>query len=229
MVALKKKQKSSKQYQIKEIIARFFNKQHQPYPSYRYLARLIEQDYPCQEEGKILLLNTLASLKLSDQTLLMLACFMQDELHCRILLVDATLMDKGISASLGCTHVAGFVNFLYEDEVAYQELIQATQYKQIDIFPTGYTNKSELLSINSTQVKKIQTLFTDLRQQYDYILLQQDSFLVDTRYLIFARLMDLVMVLLEEGETLVEHLESCKKLCRDHQINNVRFILSEPK
>ena len=63
--------------------------------------------------------------------------------------------------------------------------------------------------------------------QFDFILIQQGSITLDTRYLMFAQLADLVLLCCEEGATLVSEFEACQEIFREYEVENVGVILLE--
>jgi Mrp family chromosome partitioning ATPase len=193
--------------------------------SYRYLARQIASERPYAEGGRTILVSSLVPLELSNETLLMFAYFMRDELGCSILLVDGTFREGGIGARLGHNGAPGFLDLVYGNERWAGELVRPTQRRGIFALPVGRPPPLPVLPI---QEENIATLFREVRRSFDYVLVQQTSILDDTRYLRCAGDADLILLLIDEGVTSSEELERCKKVFRDYQIANVRLVLSTP-
>jgi Mrp family chromosome partitioning ATPase len=193
--------------------------------SYRYLARQIEADLPYADRARTILVSSPAPLDLSNATLLMFAYFMRDELGCRILLVDGTLREGGVGARLGFGGTPGFLDLLYGNRSSVRELIRLTQRRGISVLPAGRTPTDQLLPIHSSKVCEI---LREAQTDFDYVLFQQASILDDSRYLRCTEGADLILLLIEEGVTLMDELDRCKKVFRDHQISNVQLMLSTP-
>lgn len=193
--------------------------------SYRYLARRIEQDLAHKGTTRLLAFTSPDAAELTTDALLMFACSLQDELGCRVLLVDATFRKEGLSGRLGCAAAPGLMDLLYSGRYQPDDLIQPTAKRDISVLPAGGAPQDGFLPLNP---ERIQPLLTTLSGRFDYILIQHGSILKDTRYLLFAKLVDLIVLLVEEGGTLVTELESCQKLFRSHGLGNVRLVLSKP-
>lgn len=193
--------------------------------SYRYLARQIEADLPHADGAKTILVSSPAPLELSNETFLMFSYFMRDELGCRILLVDGTLREGGVGARLGYSGAPGFLDLVYGNGYRVGELIRPTQRRGISVLPAGRTPRDQLLPIQSGKVSEI---IHEAQSDFDYVLFQQASILEDSRYLRCTDGADLVLLLVEEGVTLLDEIDRCRKVFRDHQISNVRLVLSTP-
>jgi hypothetical protein len=193
--------------------------------SYRYLARQISEELPCDEGGRTIVVSSLGPLELSNETLLMFAYFMRDELDCSILIVDGTFREGGVGTRLGHSGAPGFLDLVYGNERWLGELVRPTPRRGIFALPVGRAPPLPVLPI---QDENIAALFSEARRSFDYVLVQQTSILEDTRYLLCTNSADLILLLIDEGVTPVEELERCKKVFRDYQISNVRLVLSTP-
>lgn len=193
--------------------------------SYRYLARQIESDLEkCRTSRKIIFTSP-DSLEYCNETLLMFAYFLQNELSCKVLIVDATFRRDGVSAYLQQNGAAGFSDVLYDEQYELDSLVQATQKEKIFLLPAGQPAYN-----GTTPVKlgKVKQLLNDVNGKFDYVLIQQGSILDDTRYLLMAPLADLILLLVEEGYTLIDKLHACQNTFHAYQIPNVRLVMATP-
>ncbi len=193
--------------------------------SYRYLARQIEADLPATSGGRLMLLSSPAAISTTSEALLMFSHFMRDELGCRILLIDGTFREGGVGAVLGFDGAPGFLDLVYGRAHRPADVIIPTQRQGISVLPAGRVPLDQLQPI---QTDRISEIFDAVRASFDYVILQQASIYEDTRYLLFAGKADLVLLLVEEGVTLVEDLDRSMEVFRGHQIPNVRLVLSAP-
>lgn len=206
-------------------ILRVFDQRAPASRSFRYLARKIELDMPKGEDGHAIIITSPGSIKVNTDTLLMFSYVIQDEIGCKVLLVDATFRDDGIGARLGYQSAPGFMEMLYDDDDDERDpLVRATERKNISILPAGRLTGKALPPLAPDRVRLV---LEAMRKRFDYVLIQQGSVLGDTRYVSIARSVDLVLLLVEDGVTPVRELERCQRLLHDHQVSNFRVVMSK--
>jgi hypothetical protein len=194
--------------------------------SYRYLARHIHTDLPGRDGGRTILISATADVAANNDAILMLSYFLRDELGCRILLIDGTFRGEGVGAVLGHGDERGFFDLAYGDERTIADVAQPTRNRDIFVVPAGRSPGAGLPPI---QPERIARLFRDARANFDYILLQQGRIFEDSRYLVFTGQADLILMMVDEGETQLREMEQCMSVFRDHQISDVRIVLSTPR
>lgn len=195
--------------------------------SYRYLARKIEEDLSASRKSHALIFTSPCSAELVADTLMMFSYFLQDELDCKVLMVDGTFRQDALGLRFMPGVYPGFMDLLYGNEALEPgDLIVPTGRKNIFLLPSGNSPKAGFSSLNP---EKIKSLIRQLEVGFDYILIQQGSILRDTRYLPFTSLVDRILLLVEEGETLVTELEECQRLFREYKLSNVRLVMSRPR
>lgn len=190
---------------------------------YRYFARQLAVDLPLGQTGRALVISSTQPLEASNETLLMFSYFMRLELDCSILLIDGTFRENGVGTRLGHRGEAGFADLVYGTVRSLPELVRATPRRGISVLPAGRVPAEPARQIDPANVA---ALLQEAQRRFDYVLLQQGSILDDTRFLLCAGGADLVLLIVEEGVTLADELERCKKVFRHHQIANVRLVLS---
>lgn len=179
---------------------------------------------PSGEHGRTIVLTSPGSMKVGTETMLMFSHVLQDEIGCKVLLVDATFRDDGVGARLGHRLAPGFMELLYNDEHNLDSLVQSTERRNIHILPAGRPTGEVLPPLGPDRIKPV---LDAACEQFDYVLIQQGSVLGDTRYLPIARAVDLILLLVEDGVTPVEELEECQRLLREHQVSNIRVVMSK--
>lgn len=195
--------------------------------SYRYLARKIEEDLPVGRKSRTLIFTSPCPAGLVAETLMMFSYFLQDELDCKVLMVDGTFRQDGLSRRFMSGVYPGFMDLLYGNEgLEPGDLILSTGRKNIFLLPSGNSPKAGFSSLNP---EKIKSLIHRLEGEFNYLLIQQGSILRDTRYLPFTSLADRILLLVEEGETRVAELEECQRLFREYKLSNVRLVMSRPR
>jgi len=195
--------------------------------SYRYLARQIDNDLAQIKGGRTIAFSSTQSLSFSTETTLMFSFFLQDELDSKVLIVDGIFRSGGVGSRLGYSENPGLLNYLYQKKSRWQDYVCNTQRESMSVLPSGVLGVSDN-GFYSLDPDKVGSMVREAKEKFDYILIQQGSPLEDTRYLHFTAMTDMVVLLAEEGITMVEDLESCQKFFKDYQISNVRLVISKP-
>jgi hypothetical protein len=170
--------------------------------------------------------SSAAAMANNSEVLLMFAHYLRDELASNILVVDGTFRGAGITSYLGLNQGAGLVDLLSdESDIADAKSITKKLKDNISFIPVG---QFESLNLPFVFDKQIASLCEDLRQKYDYVLVQQEDIRIDTRYLAFAKAADMIMLHLEERVTKVVNSDEMVEMFSGYGIRNVKYILSEP-
>jgi Mrp family chromosome partitioning ATPase len=193
--------------------------------SYRFLARQIDVDLPHTEAGRTILISSSVPQGSSNEAVLMFAHAMVAELGSQILVVDGTLGDDAVGDLLGHAGEVGLIDFIHGRDRSVADLIKPTTRQNICVLPAGRPRSGDLQPMEAARVV---ALYTELRNRFDYILVQQGPIILDTRYLVFAAKADLVLVLVEEGVTHLSELDRCLDTFSSHQIAEVRLVLCAP-
>lgn len=194
--------------------------------SYRYLARQIARDLAVAEGGKAIVFTSLTAPDINSEVLLMLAYFMQDELQARVLVVDATLRNTGVTRLLQQETRPGMIEQLTGEPLnASKKIVAGLADGKISFIGVGNLKSNPIAYLSEDRVRGV---IDDYKREYDYVILQQDYIQEDTRYLLFARLADMVIMHLEERSTPIAKFEEAKNVFREHRIDKVKYILSEP-
>lgn len=184
--------------------------------SYRYLARQIGQ-----QAARTIVLSALCDAGAANQAVLLLAAMMQDEHGGRLLLIDATLGDQGISATLGAGAQPGLSDIGADDPWFAIEAMQILPRPHMFLLGAG-------LSPMAGRPERIAAMLPMLAERFDHILIQQRAITADSRNLALAARADRILVLAQEGQTPMAHLAQARDAFRAHGLSDVEMILTVP-
>lgn len=191
--------------------------------SYRYLARELSDRFAGLEKTPRIVFSCADSLEASCEILILIAHYLQDELGGKVLLVDQTFRSGGVSDRFGYAGEPGLTECLFESGHSVENYIKPTADPGVSILPAGNVSGKGRRPLNTQSV----SVLLDGLDQFDYVLMQQGSITMDTRYLEFAQSADLVLLYVEEGKTLVSEFEACQKIFRDYQVRDLGLIMLE--
>jgi len=190
--------------------------------SFRYLARLIEADFQHKENGTSIVLTSPEQLQFTTDALLMLGFSLQKELDGKVLIIDSTLRDDGISTRLGNKNHPGFIELLENNPSQLDRYTVETALSNIKLLPSGKLSDNPTFNVNRGKLKQLLEVSIE---KYDYVLMEQGSILKDTRYLMANEFVDVSFILVRENSTLLSSHDDFKKLFNNYQISNFRVIL----
>lgn len=185
-----------------------------PSRSYRYLARRIGK-------ARTILLSALCDADAANDALLLLAAMVQAEQGGRVLLIDATLADDGISALLGANSHAGLSEVRADDPWSAVETMRLLARPDMVLLGAG-------LNPAAGQPERIAAMLPFLADRFDHILIQQRGIASDSRNLSLARAADLVWTLAEEGRSPMARLNAARDAFHAHGIIPAGLILTVP-
>ncbi|MFY9352030.1 hypothetical protein [Sphingobium sp.] len=187
---------------------------------YRHLVRRLA----AQGSPRILLLSAESLLSVANDTLLLLAAMLQDELRGRLLLIDATLAEDGISASLGAAGAAGLSDIAGDDPWLAVERMRMLARPDLYLLPAGRHPASGAPD-------RLAAMLPFLARHFDHLLIQQRSIAADTRNLALATRADCVVLVAEEGRTPMARLHAASALYASNGIAPAGVILaaSDPR
>jgi len=193
--------------------------------SYRFLARQIALDMSDHDQGKLIVFSSATDMDTSSEILLMFAHFLKDELVSKVLIVDATLNDTGLTNLLGMTERPGIIDVAsVGDSFENIDGITVRLGENISFLATGTVPKQRLPYLTESQAD---ALIEELKEDYDYVIVQQDNICSDTRYHPIAQRADLVLLHLEEQATSLTSFDEIKEVFMNYNISNVKYIMSE--
>ena len=200
------------------------NKQASASRSYRYLARQVENDLGETENAHEVMVTGPGSVEFLNQTILMFSYGLKNELGSKVVIIDATFRDKGVGDFLGFRDEPGLMNLLYEDTTKMGQMIKPTKVEGIHVLPAGRLEQKKFESLKGEKVKAI---LKKLGTAYDYIVIQVGPLQNDTRYISLAEYAELVVLLVEEGKTLLGEIEEYRTTLENHNISNYQIVMSQ--
>lgn len=186
----------------------------QPSRSYRYLARRIG-------DARTIVLSALCDADAANDALLLLAAMVQAEQGGRVLLIDATLAEEGVSAVLSAHRHPGLSDVRADDPWSAVEAMRLLARPDIILLGAG-------MNPAAGQTDRIAAMLPFLTDRFDHILIQQRGIGSDSRNLALARAADLVWILAEERRSPMARLTDARAGFHAHGIIPAGLILTVP-
>ena len=119
----------------------------------------------------------------------------------------------------------GLSNYLHDDTVNWKDLI-LNKFEKLpthDIMISGNMPPNPVLLLNNG---RFEILLDELKQQYDYIVVDTSPTLLVTDTLQIAKYADLTVYVTRDGVTEKEVLQWSKELNKEGKLNNVNYVLN---
>ena len=190
--------------------------------SYRYMARLIEREFPVGERGVCLAFSSPDSDTVSTDAMLMLAYCLRSELEGRVLLVDARLRDRedGLTGRLGLLEASGFAEVMAGEAGAPDTIVLPTAVAGVDFLPCGKAGTAP------ADRERLGRLLDEVRTRYSHVLVQVGSVLKDTRSVVIVAQADAMFLLARENRTFMKSLDDSRELLDRSGVTDVRGVVS---
>lgn len=147
-------------------------------------------------------------------------------LNKKVILVGADLRNPQLHKMLNISrHKKGVTNYLYDDKTVYQDLIDEGQLYNLnfDLIFSGTIppNPAELLSNG-----RLEGLLDELKQQYDYVIVDTAPTLLVTDTTLIAHLSDLIVFVTRANHTDKKLLHFINELHALKKISNTGIVLN---
>ena len=145
-------------------------------------------------------------------------------LNKRVALVELNLRQPSIAQSLGLATSQGITYYMNNPAVDYEEIaISSHLNAHLDIFPAGATplNPSELL-----QSDRLETLFSDLRKHYDYVIVDATSTVMVSDAFVVNRVCDATLFVSRTDFTTFDMLTYANGLAEQQRLVNPIAVLN---
>ena len=142
----------------------------------------------------------------------------------KVIIVDVDLRKRTISGSFGLKHkTSGLSNYLYDETVGLDEIIRKGVMEGVDLIPAGHVppNPTALLSR-----KRFDKLIDDLRQAYDYVLLDSVPVNVVADPVIIDRVVDMNLFILRSGQIDRRILPELDSIHDSGRLKNLAVVLN---
>jgi len=160
------------------------------------------------DKGNLVVVTSAVEGEGKTYTALNLAMSIGLELDCTVLLVDADIIMRSLTKTLGLEKEKGLVDILHDRNIDLSDLILATNIDRVKILPAGSLTK------NSTELlasSRMATITSELSQRYSdrVILFDSPPVLAATETLAIIHHMGQVIVVVESSRTPTDVIESC--------------------
>lgn len=190
---------------------------------YRFLARMVEREFPCRDGGVALAFCAPDGDQVSTNVILMLAYCLHQELDASVLVIDACASGPGggISGRLGLGSQPGLRELLRTDPSGLHQLVQPSAIPGVAVLPLGQEDGEPTRALHHA----LPALLGQAKARHAYVLLQVSSVTTDTRSMVTATHADAVVLLAREHHTLMSTLKACEQLLRRNGAGEIRAVV----
>lgn len=192
--------------------------------SYRRLALQLDFDLGKGERGHCLMLTAPDSARVTCEASIELAHLLAEELGHRVLLIDATFGSGGVGAALGHAREPGLSDLLRDADMELDRAIIATGHPRVALLAAGHTASGSV----PLKPEELRGRLERARSEFDYVLVQSSPLLREAKSLVFPSLVDYVLLLTVEGQTLLDDLEAGQQALVDCKASKVGIVLAKP-
>lgn len=142
-----------------------------------------------------------------------------------VLLIDADIRVRNLSRNTGLASAKGVTEYLIHDVVNVRDIIVKDGLMEgVDLLPAGTTppNTTELL-----MSERLEELFTDLRQVYDYIIIDTTPAFAVADASIVSRVADQTLFVIRVGEQERSGLSAIEELYRTKKCGNLCIVIND--
>jgi len=203
------------------------NKSRDPYSitGYSRLAIRLEHDLSQTQRGSNVLIMAADFERVAVESTTELAWHLAEDLGLRVLMVDASFNDSGLTKVLGGADKPGMMDLLTLKDLsedAIIETMQSTSHERILFIPTGQGDQSGSAPARSSRLKEFLSIVNSMA---DFVLIQGPAVNEATRTLAFSPLVDAVLLITLEGQLEVSHLEDAQKILSDSGAEKVGLVI----
>ena len=114
-------------------------------------------------------------------------------------------------------------NYLSDDSISINDLAVASNYPNLTVIPAGTVppNPSELL-----QSDKLDALFAQLRQEYDYIIVDSSPVTLVSDTFLLNRLVDMTLYVCRAKQTTYNMIDTLNQINEQKRLNNIVTVLN---
>ena len=196
--------------------------------SFRILASNVNFSVPKQDNAKAHVIYSTSTVKGEGKTFVSINLSMAlASLGKKVLLVGCDLRNPQIHTYLGVDKkLKGLSNYLHDATVNWQDLILKDKFEKLpthDIMISGNMPPNPVLLLNNG---RFEVLLEELKDVYDYIVVDTAPTLLVTDTLQIAKHADLTVYVTRDGVTEKEVLQWSKELNKEGKLNNVNYVLN---
>jgi len=143
----------------------------------------------------------------------------------KVLIIDGDLRNPTIHKFFLLSNNVGLTNILVE-KLSYRDFLSYTEISNLDIITCGPKppNPSELLGSS-----KMKSLLQELKEDYDYILIDTPPVAIVTDAAIMASVCDGTLLVISSGETIIEEAVKSRELLQNINANVLGVVFNKAK
>ena len=142
----------------------------------------------------------------------------------RVALLDLDLRKRTISGKFGLKHnTIGLSNYLNEDSFELSEIIHENVLEGVDFIPAGHIPPNPAALLGRQRFDK---LIDELRQKYDYILLDGVPYNAVADMMVIQRLVDMNLFIIRSGQIDRRNLPALDTLYEQKKLHNPCIVLN---
>ena len=142
----------------------------------------------------------------------------------KVLLVDADLRKRSCSGHFGLKHhVKGLSNYISDSDLPLDEIIHQSVLPGVDFIPAGYMppNPANILGRS-----RMDALIAELRERYEYIILDGVPVNIVADSLVINRLVDMNLFLIRSGQIDRRFLPELEEFNESGRLHNLCIVLN---
>ena len=145
-------------------------------------------------------------------------------LNKKVVLVGLDIRKPMLTEYLGLPSDGCLTNYLADETIAMNDLFVKSNYPNLTIIPAGVIppNPSELL-----QDDKLDALFAELRQQYDYIIVDSAPVAMVSDTFLLNRLVDMTLYVCRAKHTTYSLVDLLNQVNEQKRLNNIVTVLND--
>ena len=144
-------------------------------------------------------------------------------LNKKVALVGLDVRKPMLAEYLSLPNNGCLTNYLSDDSISINDLAVASNYPNLTVIPAGTVppNPSELL-----QSDKLDALFAQLRQEYDYIIVDSSPVTLVSDTFLLNRLVDMTLYVCRAKQTTYNMIDTLNQINEQKRLNNIVTVLN---
>lgn len=141
----------------------------------------------------------------------------------KVALLEMDFRKPTLAKNLNLSSQGYLANYLSDKAYGLEDVIVDSSIKNLDVLPVGVTpsNPSELLQSDRTE-----TLFADLRERYDYIVVDSAPVLMVSDTFLLGGTADMTVFVVRADYTTFEMIDSINKIYEQERLPNMLAVLN---
>lgn len=193
--------------------------------AYSRLALRLEREIANDSRGSSLLVMAAEYDRVAVEAVTELAWHLAEDLGHKVLLVDGSFNDLGLTKALGGIASPGLMHLLAADELTedlIQSMIRSTPHARISYVPVGFSDHSRMAPARARVLSNFLSIASGMA---DFILIQGPAVAKASRALAFGSLVDAVLLVTLEGESSLAKLGEAQQILSESGAERVGLLI----